>query len=379
MSQSSLPFIDLNAQRARIGAAIDAGLLRVAAHGQYILGPEVKTLEADLNAFCDAKHCISVANGTEALAMPLMAKGIKPGDAVFCPSFTFAATAEVVAWLGAVPVFVDVHPDTFNMNPDSLAKGIIEAKDKGLHPKAIIAVDLFGQPADYEMIESLAAQHGLWLMSDAAQSFGASYHARKVGTIGLVTATSFFPSKPLGCYGDGGAIFTDDDEMAATLRSLRVHGQGSDKYDNIRIGLNARLDTIQAAVLIEKLKILADEIDARDRVAQRYSSLLEDIVPVPRLLQNITSAWAQYTVLVPAEKRARIVSALKEQGVPTMIYYPKPLHRQTAYRDFPVVGNGLPVSERLADEVLSLPMHPYLDDETQDRIVSAFRHVLRAS
>ncbi len=377
MSVSSLPFIDLNAQRARIGTAIDAGLLRVAAHGQYILGPEVKALEADLNAFCGAKHCISVANGTEALAMPLMAKGLKPGDAVFCPSFTFAATAEVVAWLGAIPVFVDVHPDTFNINVDSLASGIREAKAKGLHPKAIIAVDLFGQPADYDAIEALAVEHGLWVMSDAAQSFGATYRTRKVGTIGLVTATSFFPSKPLGCYGDGGAIFTDDDEMAATLRSLRVHGQGSDKYDNVRIGLNARLDTMQAAVLIEKLKILADEIDARERVAQRYSSMLHDVVPVPHLLPDISSAWAQYTVLVPAAKRALIIARLKEQGVPTMVYYPKPLHRQTAYRDFPVVGNGLPVSERLADEVLSLPMHPYLDDATQDRIVSTFRQALK--
>jgi len=377
MSLAPLPFIDLQAQRVRIGNAIDAGLLRVAAHGHYIMGPEIKTLEDDLTAFCGAKHCITVANGTEALAMPLMARGLKPGDAVFVPSFTFAATAEVVAWLGAVPVFVDVDAETFNMDPGSLEAGIALAKAKGLKPTAIIPVDLFGQAADYDSIETIAKAHGLWVMSDAAQSFGGAYRDRKIGTIGLVTATSFFPSKPLGCYGDGGAIFTDDDEMAAVLKSLRVHGQGSDKYDNVRIGLNARLDTLQAAVLIEKLKILGDEIEARNRIAARYSEALSQNVPVPHIAEGRYSAWAQYTIRVPAERRAAISAALKEQGIPTMIYYPKPLHQQTAYKHFPLAGNGLPISERLAKEVLSLPMHPYLDDASQDRVIDALSSVMK--
>jgi len=378
MAKAAIPFIDLGAQRARIGAAIDAGLLRVAQHGQYILGPEVKTLEADLAAFCGAKDCISVSNGTVALAMPLMAKNIRPGDAVFCPSFTFAATAEVVAWLGATPVFVDVLPDTFNMDPASLEQAIVKAKADGLRPQCVISVDLFGQSADYDAIEPIIARHGLWLMSDAAQSFGGAFKSRKVGTIGHVTATSFFPSKPLGCYGDGGAIFTDDPEMAAVLRSLRVHGQGSDKYDNVRIGLNGRLDTLQAAVLIEKLKILGDEVVARDQVAERYSAHLKGLVPTPRVLPELVSAWAQYTVLVPGTARASIIAAMKEDGIPTMVYYPKPLHLQTAYRHFPLAGNGLPVSERLAQEVLSLPMHPYLDDATQDRVIESFTKALKA-
>lgn len=378
MTNAPIPFIDLGAQRDRIGAAIDAGLLRVAHHGQYILGPEVKTLEADLAAFCGAKDCVTVSNGTVALAMPLMAKGIRPGDAVFCPSFTFAATAEVVAWLGATPVFVDVLTDTFNMDPASLEQAIIKAKAQGLKPKCVISVDLFGQAADYDAIEPIVAAHGLWLMSDAAQSFGGAYKARKVGTIGQVTATSFFPSKPLGCYGDGGAIFTDDPEMAAIMRSLRVHGQGSDKYDNVRIGLNGRLDTLQAAVLIEKLKILGDEVAARDEVAKRYSNALRDDVPVPVLLPELVSAWAQYTVQVPASARAAIIQEMKADGIPTMVYYPKPLHLQTAYKHFPLAGNGLPVSERLAHEVLSLPMHPYLDHATQDRVVESFKRALKA-
>jgi dTDP-4-amino-4,6-dideoxygalactose transaminase len=378
MSLAPLPFIDLQAQRARIGDAIDAGLLRVAAPGQYIMGPEVKSLEEDLKNFCGAKHCITVANGTEALAMPLMAKHVRPGEAILVPSFTFAATAEVVAWLGATPIFVDVDQDTFTMTIESFEAGIAKAKALGLKPIAVIPVDLFGQAADYDLIEQIAAAHGLWVMSDAAQSFGGAYKSKKIGTLGHVTATSFFPSKPLGCYGDGGAIFTDDDEMASLLKSLRVHGQGSDKYDNVRIGLNARLDTMQAAVLIEKLKILDDEIKARNDIAARYSSALSGYVPVPLVADGNYSAWAQYTIRVPARKRTAIMAALKEQGIPTMIYYPKPLHRQTAYRDFPVAGNGLPVSERLADEVLSLPMHPYLDQASQDRIVKTLISVIKA-
>jgi dTDP-4-amino-4,6-dideoxygalactose transaminase len=305
-----------------------------------------------------------------------MAKSVKPGQAILCPSFTFAATAEVVAWLGAVPIFVDCLPETFNMDPASLEFGINTARQLGLKPVGVIPVDLFGQPADYDAIEAICAREDLWILCDAAQSFGASYHGRKLGTIGAATSTSFFPAKPLGCYGDGGAVFTNDDELAAIMRSLRVHGQGSDKYDNVRIGMNGRLDTMQAAVLIEKLKIFPDEIAARDRVAKRYNEMLGDVVAVPIVAEGNTSVWAQYTMRVP--NRDALAAALKAKGVPTAIYYPKPLHQQTAYSKFPCAGNGVPVSERLAGEVLSLPMHPYLEEAVQDRIITAVRETLGA-
>ena len=373
-----VPFIDLATQRRRLGSAVDEAIARVLAHGQYILGPEVRLLEADLASFCGAKEVVSCSNGTDALALILRARGLKAGDAVFCPSFTFAATAEVVAWFGATPVFVDVLADTFNMDTASLERGIATAKQLGLRPFCVISVDLFGQPADYAAIEPLCAAHKLWLLSDAAQSFGATYRRRKVGTIGLATATSFFPAKPLGCYGDGGAIFTDDAELADLLRSLRMHGQGVDKYDNARIGINGRLDTIQAAVLIEKLKIFADEIDKRETVAQRYNDGLADVATVPRVLDDCTSTWAQYTIRVRNGRRDAVAAALREQGIPTAIYYPKPLHRQTAYRDYPSAGNGLPVSDAIAQEVLSLPMHPYLATDLQDRIVAATRAAIAA-
>ena len=255
-----IPFIDLAAQRRRLGKAVDEAILRVLDHGGYIMGPEVRALEAELARFCGARHAISCANGTDALAIVLMAKGVRPGDAIFCPAFTFAATAEVVAWLGATPVFVDVREDTFNLDPDSLAGAVGAARVLGLNPVGVIPVDLYGLPADYDALEPVCAREGLWMLCDAAQSFGATYKGRKVGSIGLATAVSFYPAKPLGCYGDGGAIFTDDEALAAVMRSIRVHGEGADKYDNVRIGLNGRLDTVQAAVLIEKLKIFPDEI-----------------------------------------------------------------------------------------------------------------------
>lgn len=376
MMSDSIAFIDLAAQRRRIGSRMDEAILRVVNHGGYIMGPEVKQFEADLSAFCGAKHVISCANGTDALALVLMAKSVKPGQAILCPSFTFAATAEVVAWLGAVPIFVDCLPETFNMDPASLEFGINTARQLGLKPVGVIPVDLFGQPADYDAIEAICAREDLWILCDAAQSFGASYRGRKLGTIGTATSTSFFPAKPLGCYGDGGAVFTNDDELAAIMRSLRVHGQGSDKYDNVRIGMNGRLDTMQAAVLIEKLKIFPDEIAARDRVAKRYNEMLGDVVAVPVVAEGNTSVWAQYTMRVP--NRDALAAALKAKGVPTAIYYPKPLHQQTAYSKFPCAGNGVPVSERLAGEVLSLPMHPYLEESVQDRIITAVREALGA-
>jgi dTDP-4-amino-4,6-dideoxygalactose transaminase len=376
MMSDSIAFIDLAAQRRRIGSRMDEAILRVVNHGGYIMGPEVKQFEAELSAFCGAKHVISCANGTDALALVLMAKSVKPGQAILCPSFTFAATAEVVAWLGAVPIFVDCLPETFNMDPASLEFGINTARQLGLKPVGVIPVDLFGQPADYDAIEAICAREDLWILCDAAQSFGASYRGRKLGTIGAATSTSFFPAKPLGCYGDGGAVFTNDDELAAIMRSLRVHGQGSDKYDNVRIGMNGRLDTMQAAVLIEKLKIFPEEIVARDRVAKRYNEMLGDVATVPLVAEGNTSVWAQYTLRVP--NRDAVAAALKAKGIPTAIYYPKPLHQQTAYNKFPCAGNGVPVAERLAGEVLSLPMHPYLEEAVQDRIITAVRETLGA-
>ena len=371
-----IEFIDLGAQRRRIGARMDEAVLHVLHHGRYVMGPEVAELERRLAEFCGARHALSCANGTDALGLGLMLKGVKPGDAVLCPAFTFAATAEVVAWFGATPVFVDVHEDTFNMDPRSLEAAVRTARALDLDPVGVIAVDLFGLPADYDALLAVADEHGLWVMCDAAQSFGAAYKGRKVGAIGDLTTTSFFPAKPLGCYGDGGAVFVERDADLEVLQSLRVHGQGADKYDNVRIGLNARLDTIQAAVLIEKLAVFADEIEARNRIAARYNEMLGDVVTVPRVPEGLVSVWAQYTVRLGNRDRDAVAARLRAAGIPTAIYYPKPLHRQTAYRDFPVAGNGLPVSERLAADVISLPMHAYLDEALQDRIVEAFRDAL---
>jgi dTDP-4-amino-4,6-dideoxygalactose transaminase len=285
----------------------------------------------------------------------------------------------VVALLGATPVFVDVDAETFNIDPASLRDGIQVAKKHGLDPKAIIPVDLFGQPADYDAISAIAQAEGMFVLDDAAQSFGASYKGRRLGTFGLATSTSFFPAKPLGCFGDGGAIFTDDAELAATLRSVRVHGQGSDKYDNVRLGLTARLDTVQAAVLLEKLKIFEDEIVARNKVAERYARGLGNVVTVPHVAGGCTSVWAQYTIRLPKGcDRDSFAADLKAQGIPTAIYYPKSMHQQTAYRDFPVADGGLPVCEALSADVISLPMHAYLDEPAQERIIKAVRGALSA-
>jgi dTDP-4-amino-4,6-dideoxygalactose transaminase len=314
---------------------------------------------------------MSSASGTDAQLLPLMAWGIGAGDAVLVPSFTFVATAEVVTLAGATPVFVDVLEDTFNMDAASLEAAIGEAKRQGLNPRAVVPVDLFGQPADYDRIVPVARAHGLKVLADTAQGFGARLNGQATGTFGDATGTSFFPAKPLGCYGDGGAVFTEDDELISALRSLRVHGQGRDKYDNVRIGMNGRLDTLQAAVLLQKLAIFADELDARMRIAQRYHEALAGVARVPTLMPGATSSWAQYTICVP--QRDRVAAELKRQSIPTAVYYQIPLHRQTAYQHFPADPGGLPVSDRLAAEVLSLPMHPYLDVHTQDRIIDATR------
>jgi dTDP-4-amino-4,6-dideoxygalactose transaminase len=374
-----VPFIDVAAQRRRLGTAIDGAISRVLGHCQFIDGPEVGQLEAALRAFSGAKHVVSCASGTDALLMVLMAKGVGRGDAVLCPSFTFCATGEAVALSGATPVFVDVDETTFNMAPASLERGIATARRLGLEPKAVMPVDLFGQSADHDAIGAIAAAEDLFVLDDAAQAFGAHYKGRRLGTLALATATSFFPAKPLGCFGDGGAIFTDDDELAETLRSVRVHGQGADKYDNVRLGLTGRLDTIQAAILIEKLKIFEDEIAARNQVADRYSQALGNVVSVPRLGAGCTSIWAQYTIRLPQGcDRNSFAATLRARGIPTAIYYPKSVHQQTAYEDFPVADGGLPVSEKLSEDVISLPMHAYLDARTQDRIVEAVRGALLA-
>jgi dTDP-4-amino-4,6-dideoxygalactose transaminase len=371
-----IPFIDVAAQRRRLGRSVDEAIGRVLGHCQFILGPEVRALEVKLSEFCGARHVVTCASGTDALVMVLMARGIGSGDAVICPSFTFTATAEVVALVGATPVFADVEERSFNLDPASLQRACAAAREAGLRPKAVIPVDLFGQPADYDRIMPIADAENLFVLDDAAQAFGATYKNRRIGALAPATATSFFPAKPLSCYGDGGAVITDDDELAQVIRSLRVHGEGHGKYDCVRIGLNGRLDTIQAAVLMEKLKIFPEEILTRERIARRYSTGLADVATVPRLAPGSTSVWAQYTIRLPSGRRDGLAAALKMEGIPTAIHYPVPLHRQQPYQRFPIAAGGAPVSERLAEEVISLPMHAYLDQTTQDRIIDAVRRAL---
>ncbi len=377
--KAPVPFINLKAQQALIRKELDAAIARVLDHGGYIMGAEVAAFEKDMSAFCGVKHAISCANGTDALALGLMAKDVKAGDAIFVPSFTFASTAEIVAWSSATAIFIDVLPDTFNMDPRSLEQGIALAKKQGLRPAGIIPVDLFGQPADYDAIESLAEAHNLWIMADGAQSYGATYKGRHVGQIGHMSTTSFFPAKPLGCYGDGGAIFTDDDQLATIIKSLRVHGQGSDKYDNVRVGMNGRLDTMQAAILIEKLKIFPSEIIARQKLADKYNQGLQDIVQTPPVIAGATSVWAQYTLQLPEGiDRNVFANSLKDDGIPSMVYYVKPLHQQAAYKHFPTAtGENLPVSEKLSARVISLPMSGYVTDDESDRVIEAVRKALR--
>jgi dTDP-4-amino-4,6-dideoxygalactose transaminase len=376
LEQRPIPFIDLAAQRRRLGGAIDNAVARVLAHCQFIQGPEVHVLEAELAAFCGARHAISCASGTDALLLVLMAWQVGPGDAVICPSFTYHATAEMVALLGATPIITDVLPETFNIDPASCERAVASARRLNLKPRAIIPVDLFGLPADHDALAAIAAAHGLLVLDDAAQAFGARYRGRRVGTMAAATATSFFPAKPLGCYGDGGAVFTDDDALAARVKSIRLHGEGVDRSEAARIGITGRLDTIQAAVLIEKLKIFPEEIDARNRIAGRYSAALADVAIVPRVGNESTSVWAQYTIRVGQGKRNALAAALKAQGIPTAIYYTKPLHRQPAYRHFPLAEGGVPISDHLAEEVISLPMHAYLEPAVQDRVIDAIRRAL---
>lgn len=372
----NIQFIDLQTQQAHLGSRIDEAIARVLKHGRYIMGPEIKTLEAQLSEFAEVERTVSCSNGTDALQLALMAWEIGPGDAVFVPSFTFASTGEVVALVGATPVFVDVLPDTYNMDPAHLELAIDGVKAAGdLTPKAVIVVDLFGQIADYPALKKITDAHGLRMISDAAQGFGATLNGQQSGEWADVVTTSFFPAKPLGGYGDGGAVLTNDHALADILESLRVHGYGTDKYDNVRIGMNGRMDTLQAAVLIEKLAIFPEEIAKRNAVAARYSEALSAVATVPHIMDGAVSVWAQYTLLV--EDRDGVQAKLKERGVPTAAYYPKPMHQQTAYKHYPQGGNGLPVSDRLAEKVVSLPMHPYLDAKTQDYIIKSVKQAVR--
>ena len=377
-----IPFIDLAEQQKLILSSLEKRIQGVLAHGKYIMGPEVGELEKNLAAFAGVKHAITCSSGTDALLMPLMAYEVGPGDAVFTSPFTFIATAEVISLLGATPIFVDIDPMTYNMDPAKLELAIRAVKENdpslyplpqasNLRPKGIITVDLFGLPADYEGINTIAKREGLFVLEDAAQSFGATYQGKKTGALADVAATSFFPAKPLGCYGDGGAVLTDNEELAGMMRSIRVHGQGKNKYDNVRIGINGRMDTLQAAVLLEKLEIFPGEIKARNRSAEIYSEGLGKTVKVPQIPQGSTSVWAQYSIL--SEARGTLQETLKSANIPTAIYYPKPLHLQEAFSSLGYQRGDFPVSEKTSREIFSLPMHPYLSDKVIKGIVSIIR------
>jgi dTDP-4-amino-4,6-dideoxygalactose transaminase len=366
-----IAFTGLQAQSERLRSAIEARISRVLDHGKFIMGPEVLELETRLGEFCGASEAITVANGTDALQIVLMAAGIGAGDGVLIPSFTFTATAEVVLLLGARPVFVDVEPASFNIDCYDLERRIENELRKGASVKAVIAVDLFGLPADWPRLNDIARRHGLLLIADAAQSFGGALDSKRVGTLAPVTTTSFFPAKPLGCFGDGGAIFTDDPAIAASVRSIRIHGQGAEKYETVRVGVNSRLDTIQAAILLVKLEVLEEEISRRNSIAQKYTNHLADIVGTPVVPSGHRSAWAQYTI--KTEHRTVLERALKEAGVPTAVYYPRPMHQQSAYQGYAAGDDSLPVCEMLSGKVLSLPFSAYALDEEVEFICAAVR------
>lgn len=374
-----IAFIDLAAQQKSIRPQLDHALKQVLEHGQYILGPEVYELENKLSQYSGAAETISCANGTDALSLLLMAKGVGKNDAVFVPSFTYAATAEVVAHIGATPIFVDVLEDTFNMSPDSLEQAILTSQKLGLKPKGVIAVDLFGLPANYAALRPIAEKNGLWLIADAAQSFGGKINDQRIGSLCEMTTTSFFPAKPLGCYGDGGAIFLNSNDSAfiSTLRSLRAHGIGKERYEFINIGINSRLDTLQAAILLEKLKIFDNEHKRRLEIAQFYHQHLKHLVHTPKVPTGYTHAYGLYTIRCEKAQRASLLELFKEEHIPYMIYYQTPLHAQVAYQQFPTVSGGLPITEKLSQEVISIPMHPYLTNPQLQLIVQVIEHALK--
>lgn len=372
-SQKRIDFIDLKAQQAFLPNLMER-IQRVLSHGQYILGPEVTELEAKLAAYVGVNHAITCSSGTDALLMPLLAYGVGPGDAIFTTPFTFIATAEVIQLLRATPVFVDIDPRTFNLDPEALEQAVAglakNPRTASLKPKGIIPVDLFGQPADYDKISAIARRYGLFVLEDAAQSFGATYKGKRAGSLAEVAATSFFPAKPLGGYGDGGAIFTDNDDLAGTIRSIRVHGQGTHKYDHVCLGINGRLDTLQAAILLAKLEVFDGEIVARQEVAARYGAALSKVVQVPYVASECTSVWAQYSVL--SDRKSELQKKLQEAGIPTAVYYPLPLHLQGAFAHLGYRTGDFPVSEHAATLIFSLPMHPYLTEDDQRHITNFF-------
>ncbi len=367
-----MQFIDLAAQQRRIRTKIEANIRTVLDHGKYIMGPEIGELENRLADYVGVKHAISCSSGTDALLMALMAYNIGPGDSVFTTPFTFIASAEVISLLGAVPIFVDIDPKTYNIDPDKLDSAIRNSQPEIHNPKGIIAVDLFGLPADYDKINAVARKHGLFVIEDAAQSFGGKYHGRKACSLAEIACTSFFPAKPLGCYGDGGAVFTDDDDLAEKMVSVRIHGKGSHKYDNARIGINGRLDVIQAAVLLAKLDIFPEEVDLRQGIAQCYTEGIapySSLVP-PTVPEEMKSVWAQYSILSKDERhRTELQEKLRAAGIPTAIYYPIPLHLQHAFANLDYKEGDFPISEDYSRRIFSLPMHPYLAKVEQERIV----------
>ncbi len=371
-----MQFIDLKAQQDRIKSKVDKRIQDVLSHGKYIMGPEVFELEDKLADYVGVKHCISCASGTDALLMPLLAKNIGPGDAVLTTPFTYIATAEVIALVGATPIFVDIYPETYNLNPEGILKAVEEAKNKGLNPKAIIPVDLFGLPARFRVIEELAMENHLFIIEDAAQGFGGEIRSKKAGSFGDVATTSFFPAKPLGCYGDGGAIFTDDDNLASKMRSIRVHGGGVDKYDNVRVGINGRLDTIQAAILLEKFEIFKeDEIELRNAVSDYYKSNLIQKYKTPHIPEGYTSSWAQFSILASSLlERSQIMKNLTDKKIPNVIYYRIPLHLQKVFKKLGYKKGDFPISENIANKIFSIPMHPYLQKEQQDKIIEVLNN-----
>ena len=371
-----MQFIDLKAQQNLIREKIDQRIKKVLDHGQYIMGPEIDELEEKLSNYIDAKHCISCSSGTDALLIPLMAMGIGPGDAIITTPFTYIATVEVIALLGATPVFCDIYDRTFNINPSGLEEAYNDALSKNLKPKAIIPVNLFGLPARYRLIKEFANEKNLLILEDAAQGFGGRIGDKLAGSFGDVAATSFFPAKPLGCYGDGGAIFTDNDELAEKMKSIRIHGGGKDKYENNRIGINGRLDSIQAAVLLEKIEIFDDELNRREKIAKYYTQNIHKLFTCPLIPNKYFSSWAQYSILIPGKvDRNKLRDDLNREGIPSMVYYKIPVHLQKAYKKNGYSKGDFKITEHISKKILSLPMHPYLDQKDQNRIISTLnRH-----
>ncbi len=383
----NIPFIDLKKQYARVEEQVRKNIDTVFEHGAYIMGPEIPAIEKELADYCGTKHALGCASGTDALTLALMTLDVKPGDAVFTSPFTFFATAETIALAGATPVFVDIDPVTFNIDPEKLDKTIEALKGEnsdcplpkvdGLTVKGIISVDIFGLPADYEAIKAVADKHGLFLIEDAAQSFGGEYKGKKACALGDITCTSFFPAKPLGCYGDGGMCFTDNDQYIERLRSHRIHGMGPDRYDNVRLGITGRLDSIQAAALLAKFEIFPEEVDLRDKVADTYAELLEGIdgLTAPSVPEGYRSVWAQYCPLAKdTAHRERIQAALGEKNIASPIYYPIPLHLQTAFKDLGYKTGDFPICEDVSSRIFAIPMHPYLEKEQQEYIADIIRN-----